>query len=779
MRRRRELRAGPRRPASPEPGPRSRSRLSRGAKTVAALGVLWLIFGLAGGSFQGKLASVQKNSNTAFLPASAPSTKVNDLAQKFQSVQAVPGFVVYQRQGGLSAADRSAIEAEVARFKALPGVDAAQVGSAEFASDGATASVSVPLVGQNGSVSVSGTTLASVEKSVLALARAGVPRGVVVHSAGPGGLLVALIDSFSGIDGSLLAAAGLVVILILLVVYRSPVLWFFPLFSAVLALGAASLVVYELAYHNLITLNGESQGILSVLVLGAGTDYALLIVSRYREELHNYDSRLEAMTKAWKRASPPIAASATTVILGLLCLEFGELNSDRSLGPVCAIGIACTLAVMLTFLPLALTVVPRGVFWPRVPRVDHEGDPVTHGAWSRFAKTVVAHDRPTWIVTAVVLAGLATAVVSLNPGMLSTSQTFTNKPDAVVGQQIYDAHFPQGAGAPVQIVADTAAVPSVISEVSRIPGVATAPGSVCVEADYARLAASFSGASGGGASGGGASAGGASAGGASAGGASAGGASASQAAPAGSGGCVPPRFQVSPVDGKLLVDATLKSVYTSPQATATMLRIRAAVAAIPGAHALVGGETAVNYDTAQAVRHDRNLIIPVVLVVILAVLMALLRSILGPVLLVATVILSYLATLGVSALVFSHLFGFAHADQSLPLFAFVFLVALGVDYNIFLVTRIREEAAVHGTRQGVTRGLAVTGGVITSAGVVLAATFAVLGVLPLVFLAELGFSVAFGVLLDTIVVRSVLVPGLAHDIGRRFWWPSKLAKGLE
>ncbi len=759
IRRRRELRASPRRPASPESGRRSRSRLSRGAKTVAALGVLWLIFGLAGGSFQGKLASVQKNSNTAFLPASAPSTKVNDLAQKFQSVQAVPGFVVYQRQGGLSVADRSAIEAEVARFKALPGVDAAQVGSAEFASDGATASVSVPLVGQNGSVSVSGTTLASVEKSVLALARAGVPRGVVVHSAGPGGLLVALIDSFSGIDGALLAAAGLVVILILLVVYRSPVLWFFPLFSAVLALGAASLVVYELAYHNLITLNGESQGILSVLVLGAGTDYALLIVSRYREELHNYDSRLEAMTKAWKRASAPIAASATTVILGLLCLEFGELNSDRSLGPVCAIGIACTLAVMLTFLPLALTVVPRGVFWPRVPRVDHEGDPVTHGAWSRFAKTVVAHDRPTWIVTAVVLAGLATAVVSLNPGMLSTSQTFTNKPDAVVGQQIYDAHFPQGAGAPVQIVADTAAVPSVISEVSRIPGVATAPGSVCVEADYARLAASFSGAS--------------------AGGASAGGASASQVAPAGSGGCVPPRFQVSPVDGKLLVDATLKAVYTSPQATATMLRIRAAVAAIPGAHALVGGETAVNYDTAQAVRHDRNLIIPVVLVVILAVLMALLRSVLGPVLLVATVILSYLATLGVSALVFSHLFGFAHADQSLPLFAFVFLVALGVDYNIFLVTRIREEAAKHGTRQGVTRGLAVTGGVITSAGVVLAATFAVLGVLPLVFLAELGFSVAFGVLLDTIVVRSVLVPGLAHDIGRRFWWPSKLAKGLE
>ncbi len=740
-------------------GSKTRRHISWGARTVGLLGVLWLLFGLAGGSFQGKLSSVQKNSNAAFLPSSAQSTKVNSQAQLFQSVQAVPGFVVYQRPGGFTASDRSAINAEVARFKSLDGVDSNQVGNAVFASDHATASVSVPLVGQNGSVSVSGTTLASVEKRVLAVARSGVPAGVVVHSAGPGGLLVALIDAFSGIDGALLAAAGLVVVVILLVVYRSPFLWFFPLFSAVLALGGASLIVYELAYHSVLTLNGQSQGILSVLVLGAGTDYALLMVSRYREELHNFESRLEAMTKAWKRAATPIAASATTVILGLLCLEFGELNSDRSLGPVCAIGIACTLAVMLTFLPLALTVVPRGVFWPRVPRYDHVGDPASEGPWSRFAGRVVAHDRRSWLGTAIVLAVLSLGVVALHPGTLSNSQTFTSTPDAVVGQKIYNAHFPQGAGAPVQIIADVGSVPAVISTVSRIAGVATAPGSVCVEPDYAKLAAAAKSRSSGGASG-----------------------ASSTSSPSGSSqpaGCVPQALQVAPVQGTLLIDATLADAYNSPQATATLLRIRGALKAMPGAHALVGGETAINYDTAQAVAHDRNLIIPVVLAVILVVLILLLRSLLGPVLLILSVILSYLATLGVSAVVFTHVFGFAHADSSLPLFAFVFLVALGVDYNIFLVTRIREETATYGTRKGVTRGLAVTGGVITSAGIVLAATFSVLGVLPLVFLAQIGFSVAFGVLLDTIVVRSVLVPALAHDIGQRFWWPSKLGQGMD
>jgi RND superfamily putative drug exporter len=297
------------------------------------------------------------------------------------------------------------------------------------------------------------------------------------------------------------------------------------------------------------------------------------------------------------------------------------------------------------------------------------------------------------------------------------------------------------------IAVDADAADQVIAAVSAVPGVAQAPGSVCVAPDYAKLAKL-------GARGGGGAAG-------------------------GSGGCLPPALQLSPLDGRILVDATLADRYDTPAAQSTVGRIRDAVHAIPGAHAAVGGQTAVTVDTLAASRHDRDLIIPIVLVVIVAVLAALLRALLAPLLLIVTVVLSFGASLGFSALVFNHVFHFAGADPGFPLYAFVFLVALGIDYNIFLMTRVREETLQFGTREGIRRGLAVTGGVITSAGIVLAATFAVLGVLPLVFLAEVGFTVAFGVLLDTFLVRSVLVPALCSDIGKRIWWPSRLARGTE
>jgi len=624
-----------------------------------------------------------------------------------------------------------------------------QVGAPQFAADGATAAVAVPLVSKNGKISVQGDTLVNVEKAVLKAARAGVPPGLIVHSAGPAALLAALVGSFSGIDGTLLLAALLVVIGVLLVVYRSPFLWFFPLFSAVLALGSASLVVYMLAKHGVLTLNGQSQGILSVLVLGAGTDYALLLASRYREELHNYESRVEAMTKAWRRAATAIVASGGTVIVGLLTLTLGELNSDRSLGPVCAIGIVCTVVAMLTFLPLILTVMPRGLFWPRVPLPDHGGDLAKQGPWSAVASFVGRNHRRAWVSAVVGLAICAVGISTLKAGGVSISQGFTNSPDAVVGQQMYDTHFAQGSEAPAQITANVAAIPQVIAAVSKVPGVSSAPGSVCVEPDYAKLAALHATGAGSGAPSGAAA------------------------------GCPPPQRSVSPQGDRLLVDATLDYAYDSPQAYQTVVRIRTAVHAISGASALVGGEAAVNYDTNQAARHDRNLIIPIVLVVILVILMLLLRAVVAPVLLIASVVLSYTATLGISAVFFNHVFHLANADAAFPLFVFVFLVALGVDYNIFLMTRVREETLAFGTRDGILRGLAVTGGVITSAGVVLAATFAVLLVIPLVFMSELGFAVALGVLLDTIIVRSILVPALSHDIGKAIWWPSRLAKSAD
>jgi putative drug exporter of the RND superfamily len=726
------------------PAPPAAPRRSRGVYIIAALAAFWFLFGAAGGSYQGKLSQVQKNDQAAYLPNSAESTKVNTESQKFQPVQTIPGFAVYERAGGLTPADKTKIAADAQAFRGVNGVAGDQVRPPVYAKNGKVANVAVPLIGKRGDVSVNGDDLVKVEKKVLKIAHANAPAGLVIHSAGAGGLLVAFIDAFSGIDGALLVAAGIVVILILLVVYRSPVLWFFPLFSAVLALGSAALIIYPLAKHNILTLNGQSQGILSVLVIGAGTDYALLLVSRYREELHNYDSRIAAMTRAWRGAAPPIAASATTVIIGLLCLTLGELNSDRSLGPVCAIGIACTLAVMLTFLPVFLVVFGRWVFWPRIPHVDHQADIATHGVWGRFATALGRHPRRRWIAGTIVLLACLAGISTLKTAGLTVTDSFTTNPDAVQGQKVFDRNFDQGNGAPANITAAVGKTDAVLAALAKVPGVDNSPGSVCVAPDYAKIA---------------------------------------QVVKTGRipnlNACPPPSLQVRPVDGRILIDANLKNRYDTSQATDTVKRIRAAVHAIPGAKALVGGSTAVNYDTLQASRHDRNLIIPIVLLVILLVLGLVLRAILAPILLIVSVVLSFAATLGVSAIVFNHIFHFANADPAFPLFAFVFLVALGIDYNIFLMTRVREETLQHGTRTGIVRGLAVTGGVITSAGVVLAATFVVLGVLPIVFLAELGFAVAFGVLLDTILVRSIVVPALSHDIGRRIWWPSKLASAAE
>ncbi|HEX2902955.1 MAG TPA: MMPL family transporter [Jatrophihabitans sp.] len=712
---------------------------------VIALAVIAFLAGGAGGSYQGKLSDVQKNENSDYLPASAESTKVAKESTAFLKVETIPGFIVYKRDSGLTDADRTAITAAFNKIKSLPGVDKSQLTSPEYSKDKTAAAIFAPLITKDADGKpLKGNTLSDNEKAVIQAGKAGLPQGLTSLPAGAAGVLSALIQAFSGLDGALLGVVVLVVILILLFVYRSPILWLFPILSAVLALGMSSLVIYMLAKNNVLTLTGQSQGILSVLVLGAGTDYALLLISRYREELHQYADPRDAMIVAWKESAPAIVASAITVILGLLCLSFSELNSNKSLGPVAAIGIGCTLFVMMTFLPVVLALLGRRwVFWPRRPRVDHESDLATHGLWGRIAGTVGRRYRVGWIGALLVLVICLLGLGSLKTNGLSTAQGFTNTPDAVTGQNLYDAKFSKGAGAPAQIIAAADKAPDVIAAAAKVPGVSNAPGSVCVQIDYTKLS-------------GGA-------------GTAAGGGTAQQ-------GCPPVGLQVAPVDGRILINAVLADSYDSPAAYQTIKRLRTAVHAVPGADAEVGGQSASTLDVQTASVHDRNLIIPIVLLVIFVVLAFLLRAIVAPVLLIATVVLSFLAALGVSGFAFTHIFHFAGADQSFPLYAFVFLVALGIDYNIFLMTRVREETVEFGTRRGIMRGLSVTGGVITSAGIVLAATFAALAVLPLVFLAEVGFTVAFGVLLDTIVVRSILVPSLSTEIGRAIWWPSKLAR---
>ena len=707
--------------------------------------VVWLLLGGLGGSYQGKLGEVQKNDNSAYLPESAESTRASEIADTFSDSSTIPGFVVWQREGGLTEADKAAIAATRGDLAALDGVAQDQLGVTTFSEDGTAASLQVPLVAAQGGTTVNGEVLADVEKKIIEVAEAGAPAGLDVLPAGPGGLLVAFIDAFAGIDGKLIGIAGVVVIVLLLLVYRSPVLWIYPLLSAGLALGVSSIAVYFLAKNDVITLSGQSQGILSVLVIGAGTDYALLLVSRYREELHNYENRFDAMWRAWRGAAPAIVASAATVILGLLCLLFGTLKADSGLGPVCAIGIACTVLVMLTFLPVFLAVSGRWIFWPQRPRPDGQSDLQTHAVWGRIAGFVSSHARAGWITVTLVLFALVALIPNLHLGTLSNTEQFTNTPDAVTGQEVYNAKFDQGAGAPAIIVVKAAALEAVTTAVTGVDGVADdVAGAVCLQPDYGKLAAAVS--------------------------------SGQQIEP-GPGGCLPDEFSVALKDGRTVLQAQLSASYDSPAATATIERLRDAVHAVPGADALVGGSTAANLDVENASNRDRNVIIPIVLGVILVVLALLLRALVAPLLLIATVVLSFFATLGVSGFVFEHVLGFAAADTSFVLYAFVFLVALGIDYNIFLMTRIREETLQVGTAAGITRGLAVTGGVITSAGLVLASTFAVLGVLPLVVLAEVGFAVAFGVLLDTFIVRSILVPALSHDIGRKIWWPSKLAAG--
>lgn len=721
---------------------------------IIAVAIASFLAGGFGGSYQGKLAEVQKNDNASFLPGSAESTKAGDEAATFLNVESIPGFVVFQRTSGLTDEDRAAIGAAQRAVAEVPGVDKPALAAPQYSDDSpqTTANLFVPLVAKENGVVINGAELSVAEKAVVAAAEQAVAdrEGLTVHPAGPGGLLVAFIDSFEGLDGALLGAALLVVILILLFVYRSPVLWIFPILGAILALGLASLVIYYLAKHEVLTLNGQSQGILSVLVLGAGTDYALLLISRYREELHEYENRFDAMIVAWKESAGAIFASAATVTAGLLCLLFSELNSNKGLGPVAAIGIVCTVVVMMTFLPVSLAAAGRWVFWPRKPKTDHQVDISTHGMWGRVSEAVVTRRRPAWIGATVVLIIGIFGIGMLDTSGLTVEESFTNEPAAVVGQQIYDAKFDKGVGAPAVIVANAAAADEVIRTAGTVEGVSTKPGAICYQVDVVKLAELAKQLPAGG-------------------------------PPAASGEpqCPPANLQVQPINGRTVINATLTDSYDSPEALQTIERLRSALHELPDADALVGGSSAASLDVQDAAIHDRNLIIPIVLVVIFIVLAVLLRALVAPILLILSVVISFAAALGVSGFAFSHIFDFAGADQSFPLFAFVFLVALGIDYNIFLMTRVREETAVHGTREGIRRGLSVTGGVITSAGIVLAATFAVLGVMPLVFLAELGFAVAFGVLLDTIIVRSILVPALAHDIGKFIWWPSKLASAKD
>ncbi|MEV7616978.1 MMPL family transporter [Streptomyces sp. NPDC089799] len=690
---------------SPPTPVRTLAALPGGRVTKWVVLALWAALLVPAVLLAGKLGDVEENDSSAWLPGNAESTRVVERAERFLPADTLPAIVVYDRPEGITAADMAKARSDAEAFGRIRNVVGQPEGPVKSRDGKAVQTVVQIRKDRTGWEGIGAVVDAMGEVGGGGTGAGAGADGLGFHVTGPGGHASDAIDAFGG-GGGLTAITAAVVVVILLFTYRSPVLPLLPLLTAGGALVTSEAVIYLLAKHAGLTVNKQTGFVLTVLVFGAATDYALLLVSRYREELRRHEDRHEAMAEALYRSGPAIVASAATVAVSLVLLMLATLNSTQGLGPACAVGVLVGLLAMVTLMPALLVACGRWIFWPVKPSYGSAGES-TGGIWNRVGTAVSRRPRVVWVGTALVLGIMALGVSGLTADGLSSKDQFTTTPQSAVGEEIQARHFPAGSGDPVHVVADAAAAERVRTVLSAVPGVADVS---------------------------------------------------------------PPVVK----DGEALMLAELADTPGSTAAMRTVEAARAAVHGVEGADAQVGGNTAVALDTQEAAARDSRVIIPLVLLVVFLVLALLLRAIVAPLLLMATVVLSFGAALGVSSVVFDHVFGFAGAEASFPLLTFVFLVALGIDYNIFLVTRVREMTLVHGTRQGALLGLSATGGVITSAGLVLAGTFAAMASLPLVFAAELGFAVAFGVLLDTMVVRSVLVTALTLDVGRWMWWPSAL-----
>ncbi|WP_292788542.1 MULTISPECIES: MMPL family transporter [unclassified Microbacterium] len=720
------------RPApAPTPPTRERTRRHSWLRVFlpVALILVWLAGASLGGPLFGKVDEVSSNDQTTYLPESADATTVQQLLGEFTDSDAIPAIAVFTSEEELTPSELEAISDAVADAPDVEGV-ADDVSPAIPSEDGRAVQAFIPI---DGDAELSDATTALGDEL-----RAAVPDSITVSITGPAGFTADLAAGFAGIDGLLLGVALLAVLVILVLVYRSFLLPLVVLSTSLFALCVALLVVWWLAKWEILLLSGQTQGILFILVIGAATDYALLFVARFREELRVAQDKGVALLAAWKGSVEPIVASGGTVIAGLLCLLLSDLKSNSTLGPVAAIGIVFAMLSALTLLPSLLLLFGRAVFWPRRPRFEPEVVAEEHGMrttglWARLSGLIKKRPRVIWIATTLVLLAGAAGVTQLDAQGVPQSDLVLGASEARDGQVALGEHFPGGSGSPVSVIVDEDRLQDAADVLLANDGI---DGVTVTAAD-----------------------------------------SPSGSAPVTADGITAvgppgtPAPEPTTVDGQVLLQGTLTDAADSAAAASTVRELRGE---LDDLGAVVGGVTATSIDTNDASIHDRNLIIPVILVVIMIILMLLLRSILAPVLLILTTVLSFGTAMGVSALVFNGIFDFPGADPAVPLYGFVFLVALGIDYNIFLMTRVREESTQHGTREGILRGLSITGGVITSAGLVLASTFAALSVIPILFLVQLAFIVAFGVLLDTFVVRSLLVPALAYDIGKAIWWPSKL-----
>ncbi|CAL9554044.1 Apo-petrobactin exporter [Nocardiopsis dassonvillei] len=697
--------------------PERRSRWWVGAALLVVL--VWTLGGGPLGAFLGKLGEVQTNDRSAFLPVGAESTEVARIAEDFDREDAVPAVALWSGEEEITEGELADIAAVGEEVATRPWVSGDVIGPVPGTEDPSVAQLVVPIDSDE-------KTSDAVEELREILAEEPVGE-LTPQVTGPAGYAADLAAAFGGIDSTLLLVAVTAVLVILVAVYRSPLLPILVILASLLALGLSGALVYLAADTGLVDLNGQSQGILFILVVGACTDYALLLVARYREELALHERVPRAVLAALRGVTGPVLASAGTVVLGLLCLLAADLASTRSLGPVVAVGVGAAVLSAMTFLPAALALAGRAAFWPTAPHrptAETGGDTdrvmAAHPLWGRIARAVARRPRALWIATTALLAAAAVFAPAFDARGTGQAEVFRTEVEAVTAQEVLDRGFgTDAAAAPALVVADADHLDAVVAAAESSPAVDSA---------------------------------------------------APVTEPGPPGADLPPLTE----DGRVLVEAVLTVGPESPEAVDAVRGLRERLAEdAPQADALVGGVTATDLDTLETAQRDFLVVVPLVLAVVLLVLVVLLRALVAPLMLMAANVLSFAAALGVGTLVFDHVLDLPGADPVVPLFAFVFLVALGIDYSIFLMSRAREETLAHGHRDGVLRALTVTGGVITSAGVVLAATFAALAVIPLLFLLQLAFLVAFGVLVDALLVRTVLVPALALDTGPRTWWPGR------
>ena len=659
-------------------------------KWVAGLLALFAILGT--GAIIGLVGQAESPATgTAALPNGTDSRQAAELRDTLPQDEGSAAVVLYSSDQRLTPDELTLVQE---RARTLPGATGAPPAVAE---DGTAATVFVPVTTKDA------VETAAVVKDLRAAAKADLPEGLTAQVTGPAAIQADLAAVFDGANFRLLAATASVVAILLVITYRSPFLWLVPLTVVAVADQLAGVIATHTLAAFGVLWDESTIGILSVLVFGAGTDYALLLISRYRDQLRVTQDRREAMAVALTRTAEAVLASATTVVLGLLTLLLSVFPATRGLGLACAVGVVVAAFFALVVLPAALVVFGRWIFWPKVPHVGETGLADGRSFWRRVGDAVAKRPAGFVTVTVILLGVMAGGISQIQTG-LSEADQFLQKPEAIAAGERLAQSFPAGAADPAYVMTRGDGA-DVVAAMRGVEGVGTVR-------------------------------------------------------PGASG------------NGITEVDVVIDAAPGSDAASNTVVAMRDAVAGIPTTH--VGGTEAVALDASDANRRDLTVILPIILLLVLVALAALLRSVVAPVVLVTTVVATYLASLGLSWVIFTQLLGFDRLDAGVPLLAFVFLVALGVDYNIFLVTRAAEEAKVHGANSGMLRALAATGGVITSAGILLAAVFAVLGVLPLVVLAQLGVVICVGVLLDTLVVRTVLVPALALLLGDRFWWPRRV-----